>query len=207
MDEAPRSDLKVMTSTMTTVLTKHEVARRQLGTALALFLADQDSVAVQCLACGGSEIAETWRASPDVGPCRLQTAKSLVCEPNENSWWNAFKHATARNSRERDDRELLANFSDEMNEPILFIGWFDYGMAADKLPVEAQAFLLTVAVKIGLALLDALFSPSFDVSFKITASREEQKRGLRELIEAIRGVPDLVEAPWTDSRPLILSSR
>ena len=64
-----------------------------------------------------------------------------------------------------------------MNEPILFIGWFDYGMAADKLPVEAQAFLLTVAVKIGLALLDALFSPSFDVSFKITASREEQREG------------------------------
>jgi hypothetical protein len=35
-----------------------EIARRHLGTALALFLDDLDPVAVQTLACSGSEIAE-----------------------------------------------------------------------------------------------------------------------------------------------------
>jgi hypothetical protein len=37
---------------------KADIARRQLGTALALFLDDADSVSVHTLACAGSEIAE-----------------------------------------------------------------------------------------------------------------------------------------------------
>jgi hypothetical protein len=39
-------------------LTKLEVARRQLGTALALFLDNKDPVAVHVLTCGGGEIAQ-----------------------------------------------------------------------------------------------------------------------------------------------------
>jgi hypothetical protein len=39
-------------------LDKTEIARRQLGTALALFLEDTDPVSVHALACAGCEIAE-----------------------------------------------------------------------------------------------------------------------------------------------------
>jgi hypothetical protein len=37
---------------------KTEIARRQLGTALALFIEDRDPVSVHTLACAGCEIAE-----------------------------------------------------------------------------------------------------------------------------------------------------
>ena len=40
------------------ILTKLNVARHQLGTALDLFIRDQDPIAVQCLACGGGELIE-----------------------------------------------------------------------------------------------------------------------------------------------------
>ena len=40
-------------------LDKAQVARRQLGTALALFIDDLDPVSVHCLACGEGEVAET----------------------------------------------------------------------------------------------------------------------------------------------------
>jgi hypothetical protein len=39
-------------------LDKVEVSRQQLGTALSLFLDDQDAVSVHTLACAGGEIAE-----------------------------------------------------------------------------------------------------------------------------------------------------
>lgn len=39
-------------------LDKNEVARRQLGTALALFIEDFDPVSVHTLACAGGEVAE-----------------------------------------------------------------------------------------------------------------------------------------------------
>ncbi|WP_347882443.1 hypothetical protein [Bradyrhizobium sp. SSUT18] len=47
-------------------LTKLNVARHQLGTALDLFIKDRDPVAVQCLACGGGELIEAIAASERV---------------------------------------------------------------------------------------------------------------------------------------------
>jgi hypothetical protein len=40
-------------------LTKLNVARHQLGTALDLFIRDRDPIAVQCLACGGVELIDS----------------------------------------------------------------------------------------------------------------------------------------------------
>ena len=39
-------------------LDKIQIARRQLGTALALFIDDRDPVSVHTLACAGGEVAE-----------------------------------------------------------------------------------------------------------------------------------------------------
>jgi hypothetical protein len=39
-------------------LTKLDIARHQLGSALDLFIRDRDAVSVQCLACGGVELME-----------------------------------------------------------------------------------------------------------------------------------------------------
>jgi hypothetical protein len=127
-------------------LDKTEVARRQLGAALALFLDDLDPVAVHSLACSGGEVAEhmafkageqpfsthTLAMHPDIDSGRLRGLR--------NQFWNAFKHATTQKGLDRNDEQLLADFRDDQNDHALFIGWYDYRRAAGWLPLEAQAF-------------------------------------------------------------------
>lgn len=82
---------------------KADVARRQLGTALHLWLADLDSVSVQVLASGGCEVAEAL--AKKVG--RPFIAITLEVHDDVSEWelrklrntrWNAMKHANHRNS-------------------------------------------------------------------------------------------------------------
>jgi len=47
---------------------KIEIARRQLGTALALYLQDQDPVSVHCLAGGGCELIEYYAKEAGAKP-------------------------------------------------------------------------------------------------------------------------------------------
>src|SRR5262249_37555587 len=103
-------------------LDKTEIARRQLGTALALFLEDNDPVSVHALACAGCEIAEylTRKAGeepfsthalltfPDLSRGKLQGLRY--------QYWNALKHALTRDGLERKDSVLLERFEDEVNE-------------------------------------------------------------------------------------------
>jgi hypothetical protein len=48
--------------------TKLDVALRQLGTAMDLFIRDRDPVAVQCLPCGGAELIEAIATQENVEP-------------------------------------------------------------------------------------------------------------------------------------------
>jgi hypothetical protein len=57
-----------------------------------------------------------------------------------NQYWNAFKHATSLGGLDRADEELLERFTDEVNDHALFVGWYDYVLAAGTLPMEAQVF-------------------------------------------------------------------
>ena len=57
----------------------------------------------------------------------------------QRQYWNAFKHATYQNDKEREDKDLLAKFSDLRNDHALFIGVYDYGLAVNAMPIEAQA--------------------------------------------------------------------
>lgn len=128
---------------------KIEGARRQLGTALALYLDDLDPVSVHCLAGGGCEVIEFYARKAGAEPFSahiLNTVPDLNIEEMrrvQRKYWNAFKHATRRKEEdwiERDDEELLSNFSDEQNDHALFIGWWDYVQATKAMPVEAQSF-------------------------------------------------------------------
>ena len=116
-------------------LDKTEISRRQLGTALALFLEDSDPVSVHTLACAGCEIAEYLTDKAGEKPF---STHALATFPDlkigeirqlQNQYWNAFKHARTRGGIERKDRELLARFGDEVNDHTLFIGWYDYMLA------------------------------------------------------------------------------
>jgi hypothetical protein len=58
-------------------LDRAEVSRRQLGTALSLFLDDQDAVSVHTLACAGSEIAEHLMRIADQKPFSTHALQSI----------------------------------------------------------------------------------------------------------------------------------
>jgi hypothetical protein len=127
-------------------LDKTEIARRQLGTALALFIEDSDPVSVHTLACAGCEIAEhlTHKAGKkSFSPHALLTFPDLnraELRRLQNQYWNTFKHALTRDGIERQDSDLLERFEDEVNDHTLFIGWYDYMLAVYALPIEAQVF-------------------------------------------------------------------
>jgi len=127
-------------------LDKTEIARRQLGTALALFLEDSDPVSVHTLACAGCEIAEYLTRKAGEKPFSTHAVATFPdinigkIRRVQNQYWNAFKHARTRSGIERKDRELLERFGDEVNDHTLFIGWRDYQQAVGTLPIEAQIF-------------------------------------------------------------------
>ena len=127
-------------------LDKTEIARRQLGTALALFLEDSDPVSVHTLACAGCEIAEYLTDKAGEKPFSTHALATFLdlkigeIRQLQNQYWNAFKHARTRGGIEREDRELLERFGDEVNDHTLLIGWHDYQQAVGTLPIEAQIF-------------------------------------------------------------------
>jgi hypothetical protein len=193
---------------------KAEIARRQLGKALALFMNNRDSVSVHCLACGGGEIAErlTLKAGekpfsthalqhrPDLDAGRLRGIR--------NQYWNAFKHATTKAGLDRQDEELLASFSDEINDHTLFIGWYDYARASSSLPLEAQAFQAWYfAMYPEKVVLD---HKAVEDSVRVFGSdlkaipRAEAKRRLRVVIERYRENEEIMDHPMTENRPLDL---
>lgn len=193
-------------------LDKVQIARRQLGTALALYLADQDPVSVHSLACASAEIAETLTQKAGAEPFSTHvfatqahiTAKAL--KEMRNRYWNAFKHASRQNGDERDDGEDIANFTDEKNDAVLFIGWHDFMNAKSYLPIEAQAFTAWY-----FALNPGRFEPTYSADdFEAifpgvkTLPRSEQKAMLRAAIEEHRTNPEIMNDPRTDPRPLVL---
>jgi|SRR5215831_11057825 len=192
---------------------KIESARRQLGTALALFLDSYDPVAVHCLAGGGCELIEYYAKKAGAEPF---TTHILKTQPHldikkvrrlQRQYWNAFKHAAHQHSgQERDDDELLLRFTDEQNDHALFIGWYDYAHATNSMPVEAQVHQAWY-----LALCPAKLDPShpqapYEQVFPglQTKSRLEQKRMLNNVIERARVDRDVMANSRTDPRALIL---
>src|SRR5579863_3671204 len=121
---------------------KIESARRQLGTALAMYLRDDDPVSVHCLAGGGCELIEYYAKKSGATPF---TSHMLSVTPGldikemrklQRQYWTAFKHATHLRGQERDDDRLLAQFTDAQNDHALFIGWYDYAMTTNTMPIE-----------------------------------------------------------------------
>jgi len=192
---------------------KIESARRQLGTALALFLRDVDPVSVHCLAGGGSELIEFYAKKGGAEPF---TSHILKTWPNidikalrkvQRQYWNAFKHASHQYSgTERDDDELLLTFTDQQNDTSLFIGWYDYALATNKLPIEAQVHQAWY-IALNLEKLHPNYSTEpYEQFFPDLRSklRAEQKRMLNQRIEFARADRDVMSDPHTEARALTL---
>jgi hypothetical protein len=174
---------------------KIESARRQLGTALALYLQDHDPVSVHCLAGGGCELIEHYARKAGAQPFAshiLKTFPNLDIEDvrkRQRQFWTAFKHATYRHSgKERDDEQLLAGFSDEQNDHALFIGWYDYALATRTMPIEAQVHQTWYIALYPMKLAPRHSAEPYDKVFPGLRSkpRAEQKRILKQAIESMR---------------------
>ena len=197
---------------MRTPLDKEQIARRQLGTALALFLDDRDPVSAHCLACGGGEIAEALTVRAGKQPF---SAHALEVVPDlqirrlrelRNMYWNAFKHALDHGGMSRQDEETIAAFSDEKNDHVLFIGWYDLMLALGRMPIEAQAFQGWY-----FAINPEKLDPSVDAEPYLSLfpgvrelDRRSQKALLRTAIEEGRRNVEVMTDPRTDQEPLIL---
>lgn len=191
---------------------KIEAARRQLGAALALCLKGQDPVSVHCLAGGGCELIEYYAQKAGGEPFTSHILKTwpdldiAKLRRTQRQYWTAFKHATHQSGEERDDDELLARFTDEQNDHVLFIGWYDYAQATQTMPIEAQVrqawYIALHPMK-----LKASHSPEpYKQLFPDLRSkpRAEQKRMLNEVIQRTRLDHVVMSDPRTDRRPLVL---
>lgn len=123
---------------------KIECARRQLGTALYLYLRDFDPVSVHCLSNGGCELIEYQVEKVGAEPIMSHILKTQPHRTKkevrtlQRQYWNAFKHALTRGGSEREDDNLLSSFTDLENDAALFVGWADYARATKMMPIEAQ---------------------------------------------------------------------
>jgi hypothetical protein len=195
---------------MANYLTKLNVARHQLGTALDLFIRDRDPIAVHCLACRGGELIESIADVENVQP---MTAHILETMPDldikelrriQRLYWNAFKHMTQRKGEMRDDAAILAAFDDRNNNATLFVGWRDYQAVTQKLPLPAQVFQMWWYAlneeKLAPDANTAVIRQAFPDIAK--AGRREQKRRLRRAIEKYRNDPVVMNDPHTEVAPL-----
>jgi hypothetical protein len=191
-------------------LTKLDVARHQLGTALDLFIRDRDPIAVQCLACGGGELIDKIASLADIptfSTHMLETVPELDIGELRNlqrQYWNAFKHMEDRGRKPRDDDGILAAFDDTKNDAALFVGWWDYYAVTGKLPLPVQVFQIwwyalneeKLAPGVGLDTIRKTF-PGIS-----SCDRTERKRRLRRAVEKYRDDAETLKDPRTEVNPL-----
>jgi len=181
---------------------KIEIARRQQGTALSLYLDDLDPVSIHSLAGNAREILDKLADYEGVSTFR---DFALEASPGEtpknyyaamNAYRNAFKHL------EMDDRQIINSFSDEENKYLLFVCWFSYMNLCKRLPIEAQVFQIWCFAHVGEKFPEENYtSLGFDGLLQLTPS--ERKERLNAAIERARVDLDITGDVRTERLPLI----
>ena len=197
---------------------KVDLARRQLGTALALYLDDRDPVSVHTLAHAGAELADGLSAASGSKPFRLFRTSEPGREITDgeffalrNRYANAFKHFETRGGKVRSDEQLISTFTDSETDALLFMGWFDFAAAGHFHPVESHAFQAWYLALIqprtetfdGQQLIEALSRQSPGLA---ALPRARQKKRLRRMIALARADREFMADFRIDRRPLILGA-
>jgi hypothetical protein len=192
-------------------LDKLAVARRQLGTALWLFVDDLDPVSVHTLTGAGAELAEQLARDAGGSPFVdhvLKTNPDLTRQRYyglARKYYNAFKHLNDRRGGRRGDDDLLRSFDDEQNDALLFIAWNDLVAALGTSPVEVQVFQAWFY-----ALHPEKLARREDARLYLSAfprlrgaNRREQKAQLKAQIALTRNNAAVMNDPRTDTMPLV----
>ncbi|WP_373474320.1 hypothetical protein [Sphingorhabdus sp.] len=181
-------------------LTKIDVARRQLVTAIRLLLDDRDPVSVYSLATNAQEILSALCERRGVLSLRANIAAPTGVNSGQiqiqliNPARNFFKHA------DRDPDSVWSDFTDSDCDHILLIPSIDFVMLERKSPIEAQVFVIWYA-----ALYPEKIPQNTDWSKAAAkhfsgiraAQRSDQKRAASALIAASLKDPGLIAHPET----------
>jgi hypothetical protein len=169
---------------ISTLVSSEEAANRQLCTAIRMFFADDDAVAVHTLACAAREIYEKRCGTAGIERMLdhikesnpFLTQKQIVDILNEPR--NFFKHL----------KNGSVDFSDEMNDFVLFTACHDCAMLCTlNQPAEVQAYTIWFrAVNQQLHDAGAPLILTYFPDLK-SAARIEQKRAGRWLLAEAGG--------------------
>ena len=127
---------------METPLSKIEIARRQLVTAIRLLFDGEDSVSIFSLAANAWEIIDVLCNKEGVLSLSNQSrehipsGKNLKLDYINSPYRNFFKHA------DRDPDAVLASFNEPDVDALIFLAVEDYLRLLDKSPIEFQVFQL-----------------------------------------------------------------
>ena len=128
-------------------LTKLEIARRQLATAIDLFFADRDLVSVYSLATNSWEVIDVLCRNAGIESFSVQTrenvptGKDLKINYVNFPYRNFFKHA------DTDSEKTLPPLPDWQVEGVLFLAVEDYVRLNGRSPVQFQVFQLWYLAK------------------------------------------------------------
>jgi hypothetical protein len=184
---------------------KLEIARRQLGMALHLYIENLDPVSVHSLAGNSREILDTLSERNntesffDHASAANPSLTKMDYYAAANLYRNAFKHC------DRKDESVTGQFDDQANAHLLFICWFTYANLCGKLPVEAQIFQVwyfnveshrtsnTNIVELSVELFGDLKA----------VDQSERKSRLQKIVADYLGDEELANDPRTETCPLI----
>ncbi|HSB97872.1 MAG TPA: hypothetical protein VLC91_15535 [Spongiibacteraceae bacterium] len=124
------------------LITKIDVARRQLATAIRLFFDGGDAVSIYSLATNAWEVIDFLCDKAGVDSISNQTrehitdGKDLKLHYINSPYRNFFKHA------DRDAEIVLPDIGDSIVDSILYLAVEDYLRLVNKSPIEFQVFQL-----------------------------------------------------------------
>jgi hypothetical protein len=127
---------------METPLSKIDVARRQLVTAIRLLFDEEDSVSVFSLAANAWEIIDVLCNKEGVVSLsnqsreQISSGKDLKYDYINSPYRNFFKHA------DRDPEAVLPHFNESDVDALIFLAVEDYIRLQKKSPIELQVFQL-----------------------------------------------------------------
>ncbi|MFT3930807.1 MAG: hypothetical protein QM709_10995 [Spongiibacteraceae bacterium] len=125
-----------------TTLTKRDVARRQLVTAINLLFENRDRVSIYTLAANAWEIIDSLCNKPIIESFSNQTRENLSAGEDlkhdyiNKPYRNFFKHA------DRDPNSVLPYLNEKTVDSVVFLAVEDYIRLYKQSPIELQVFQL-----------------------------------------------------------------
>lgn len=187
-------------------LTKSDVARRQLVTAVNLFFNDSDPVSVYTLASNAWEIIDQLcklsgvNSVSDETRTHIYPSRDLKKHYINSPYRNFFKHA------DTDPDGIITGFDAQSSEGVLFLAAEDYTRLHKKSPIEVQVysswFCSMYPEKLSPSASKRLI-PKLENAFPAIANAERptQLAMGSKAINAALGNPALMNHPQTERSP------